>query len=85
LERSTKLAIAGALGLTVGALIFILIGDGIIYLANLVSVPSGAAFGSSLVDVGYGIIALLVIIFVAVVGYLVYRHSQSTYSSWSGF
>lgn len=35
METSTKLAIAGALGLSVGALVFILIGDGIIYFANL--------------------------------------------------
>ncbi len=84
METSTKLAIAGALGLSVGALVFILIGDGIIYFANLFGAPSGAAFGSSLVDVGYGIIALLLIVFVAVVGYLVYQHRQNSSSSWSG-
>lgn len=85
MERSTRLAIAVGLGITAGGLIFILIGDGIMYLGNLFNDNSGVDFGSSLAMTGYAMIIILIIVFVSVVGYLIYRHSQSNSSGWNGF
>jgi hypothetical protein len=76
---------AVGLGVTVGGLFFILIGDGIMYFGNLFNDRSGVDFGSSLATTGYAIIVVLVIVLVSVVGYLVYRHSQNNSSGWSGY
>jgi len=72
-------------GLTVGALAFILMGDGIIYFANLLDTPSGAAYGSTLADVGYTIIGVMITVFALVICYLLYQRSQNSSSPWSAY
>ena len=84
METSTRLVIAAGCALVIGALAFILMGEGIAYFGNLLNDPSGVEFGSSLTDIGYAIIVTLLIIVISVVGYLVYRHNQSNSGIWSG-
>jgi len=83
LEATTKLAIAAGVGITVGGLIFILVGDGIAYLGNLFNNQSGVDLGSSLATTGVAIIVVVIVVFVSVIGYLVYR-SRSNSFGWGG-
>ena len=76
LEKGTILVVA--VGFILGALIFILMGNGIIYFANLSSEPSGVALGWSLVETGYGIITVLLLLFILAVGYLIYQRNSSS-------
>lgn len=84
MEKTTRIALAIGFSITVGGLIFILLGEGIVYLANLFNNPSGINFGSSLAGTGYAMIIVLFIVLVTLVGYVLYQHSQNN-SSWSGF
>jgi len=83
LEATTKLAIAAGVGIIVGGLIFILVGDGIAYFGKLLNDQSGVDFGSSLATTGFVVIFIVIVVFVSVVGYLVYR-SRSNSFGWSG-
>ena len=76
MEKSAQIALATSFAMVLGALFFILVGDGIEYFSSLVGSTSGSGLGASLVWTGYAIIAILVISFVLVVGYLIYRASQ---------
>ena len=83
LERSTRIALATGFALTVSAMLFILIGDGIEYFSNLIGSSPGHGLGASFVWTGYGIIALLVIVFISVIAYLAYRAMHDRGANWS--
>ena len=71
--------------MVIGALLFILTGDGVIYFSGFFTGSPGPGFVSTLVNTGYAIIAIVVIAFIAVIGYLLYRssgHSNDSWSSW---
>lgn len=85
MDRITRLALATGAALVFGALLFVLTGDGILYFSSFFSGSPGSSFGSSLVNTGYAIIAVLVVIFIAVVGYLLYRSSSRGNDSWSSW
>jgi hypothetical protein len=85
MDRSTRLALATGATLVFGALIFILMGDGIIYFSSFFAGSPGSSFGSSLVTTGYVVLAIVVISFILAVVYLVHRSTSSSSDSWSSW
>lgn len=85
LERFTKVAIILGFFLLLLALSLIGFGSLVSYFNSLLSVPPGPISppdGSSFISAGYAIIAILVIIFVAIVGLAAYRHYNSSHQGY---
>ena len=85
MDRSTRLALATGAALVFGALLFILTGDGVLYFSSFFAGSPGSGFGSNLVNTGYAIIAIVVVAFIVVVGYLLYKSSSNDDRSWSSW
>lgn len=85
MDRSTRFALATGATLVFGALVFILMGDGIIYFSSFFTGSPGASFGSSLVTTGYIVLAIVVISFILAIVYLVHKSTSGSSNKWSSW
>jgi len=73
MERITKFAILLGAGLILGGLVAVGFGSVLSYLSGLTNERSGVGFGSSVVELGYLLIAIPVVAFSMFVAIAVYR------------
>ena len=83
MDRTTSVALAAGAALVLGALLFILTGDGVLYFSSFFAGSPGSSFGSSLVSTGYAVLVVLVIVFIMAVAYRLTRSNNSYTSDWS--